>query len=92
MNHYIATGMKFFKDSDGHIAIIQWPNIPLIGWFVSMLASLFITSPPWHTFLGYVSFGFIFTWAWLEITQGNSYFRRALGVIVLLLALYPHFK
>jgi hypothetical protein len=87
MNHYLATTMKFFKDKDGHIAIIQWPNIPLIGWFVSMLAALFITSPQWHTFLGYLGFGFIFTWAWLEITTG---FRRTAGVVVLLLALYAH--
>lgn len=92
MNHYITHIMKFFKDSNGRIAVIQWPNIPLIGWFVTMLGSLLIKSSPWQTFLEYLSFGFIFTWAWLEITEGESYFRRTVGVIVLLLALYPHFK
>lgn len=26
---------------------------------------------------------FLFTWAFLEITQGVNYFRRALGIIVM---------
>jgi hypothetical protein len=82
--------MKFFKDKEGHIAIVQRPNIPLISWLVFTVISMFIKSSPLHTFLGYVGFGFIFTWAWLEITTGKSYFRRTFGVVVLILALYSH--
>ena len=84
--------MKFFKDKEGHIVVVQRPNIPLIGWLIFTVISLFIKSSSWHTFFGYVSFGLIFTWAWLEITTGKSYFRRTIGVIALLLALYYHLK
>jgi hypothetical protein len=30
-----------------------------------------------------LSTAFLFTWAYLEITQGASYFRRVLGAVVL---------
>jgi hypothetical protein len=30
-----------------------------------------------------LSAAFLFTWAYLEITEGASYFRRALGAVVL---------
>jgi hypothetical protein len=92
MDQLVARCVKFFKDSDGRIVIWQQPNIPLIGWLLFAIASFFIKTSPWQNFLAYVSFGFLFTWAWLETTQGKSYFRRTLGVVVLLLAIYPHFK
>ena len=84
--------MKFFKDSDGQIVIWQRPNVPLIGWLLFAIASFLIKISPWQNFLAYLSFGFIFTWAWLEITKGKSYFRRALGVLVLLISLYYQLK
>ncbi len=92
MNHYTAMVKRYFKDSDGKIVIWQRPNIPLIGWLAFAVAAFFIKTAPWQNLFSYLSFGFLFTWAWLEITQGKSYFRRALGVVVLLLALYPHIK
>jgi hypothetical protein len=84
--------IKFVTDRDGKVVIMQPPNIPIIGWLVFMASSLLIKTAPWHDLTSYISFGFLFTWAWLEITQGKSYFRRTLGVIVLILMLYPHFK
>ncbi len=71
---------------------MQRPNIPLIGWFVFTATSLFVKSSALHSLFGYISFGFIFTWAWLEITTGTSYFRRALGAIILALTLFYHLK
>lgn len=40
----------------------------------------------------FVGFGFLFTWAWLEITQGDSYFRRFLGVVVMAATIYARVK
>jgi len=33
---------------------------------------------------GFLASSFLFMWAYLELTQGASYFRRFLGLIVLL--------
>jgi len=79
---------KFFKDGTGKIVIWQTPNAPLIGWAVSSALAHILPSDGWQLLAGYVSFGFIFTWAWLELTQGSSYFRRVLGAVVLAMSIY----
>lgn len=82
--------MQFFKDKQGRIVIFQAPNSPLIGWFIfTLLSLLWSTNQPKIDYLfAMLSFGFIFTWAWLEITSGVNYFRRALGLIVLIIAVW----
>jgi hypothetical protein len=37
-----------------------------------------------NTGLEALAFGSLFTWAWLELFQGVNYFRRALGLGVLI--------
>lgn len=81
--------LNFFKTKQGRIVIVQAPNSPLIGWFIFTILNLIWNShqPQIHYFFHLVSFGFIFTWAWLEITNGVNYFRRALGLIILIIAI-----
>ena len=81
---------NFFKDKDGRVVIFQTPNAPLIGWFIfSILNLLWTIRHPKEIYLFHMlSFGFIFTWAWLEITSGVNYFRRTLGLIVLIITVY----
>jgi len=80
---------NFIKDKHKRIVLIQAPNSALIGWIIFTLLNLLWSSnqPKVHYFFGMLSFGFIFTWAWLEITSGVNYFRRTLGVLVLIIAL-----
>lgn len=77
--------MNFFKDNQGKIVIFQKPNSPLIGWIVFLILGLLVGhhQPRLHELCNALRFGFIFTWAWLEITSGVNYFRRTLGLIVL---------
>ncbi|MBD2167403.1 hypothetical protein H6G04_23720 [Calothrix membranacea FACHB-236] len=75
---------KTFRDSSGNIVIAQKPNLPLIVWIVTSLLSLLFTSDPINTVLNVVANGSLFTWAWLELFQGVNYFRRALGLVVLI--------
>jgi hypothetical protein len=78
---------RFFKDKDGHILIGQKPNIPIIGWFVFMLLSHLFNASHLRTTLEFISMAFLFTWAYLELTQGANYFRRLLGLIVFMIIL-----
>ena len=64
--------------------IAQKPNLPLLVWFVATLLALLITSDNIHRGLEAVAFGTLFTWAWQELFQGVNYFRRSLGLLVLL--------
>lgn len=79
---------NFFKDKNGKVVLGQTPNAPLVGWFVFLVLAHVIPTGRWQQVAGYVSFGFIFTWAWLELTQGVNYFRRLLGAVVLILAIH----
>ncbi len=75
---------KIFRDSEGKIVIGQMPNLPLIVWMVASLLKLVFTKGQIYTGLDAVAFGSLFTWAWEELFQGVNYFRRALGLGVLI--------
>lgn len=75
---------KIFRDSNGQIVIAQTPNLPLIVWGVATLLQLIVTTGKINTGLDLIAFGSLFTWAWEELFQGVNYFRRALGLVVLI--------
>ena len=74
---------KVFRDSEGKIVLAQMPNLPLIVWIVASLLKLIFTTGKINTGLELLAFGSLFTWAWEELFQGVNYFRRALGILVL---------
>lgn len=87
----MTTITKFFKDKNGKVVVWQTPNIPLISWALFSVLARVVPSGAWQQLTSFVSFGFIFTWAWLEITEGSSYFRRTLGIVVLIVTLSSKF-
>jgi hypothetical protein len=76
---------KTFRDSDGKIVLAQMPNLPLIVWVIASLLKLIFTSGAINMGLDAVAFGCLFTWAWEELFQGVNYFRRTLGLAVLII-------
>jgi hypothetical protein len=74
---------RTFRDSEGNIVIAQMPNLPLSVGIVASLLKLIVTTGQINLALDLVAFGSLFTWAWEELFQGVNYFRRALGLIVL---------
>ena len=75
---------KTFRDSDGNIVLAQMPNLPIILWGAASLLKLVFTTGEINTGLDVVAFGSLFTWAWEELFQGVNYFRRTLGLVVLI--------
>jgi hypothetical protein len=75
---------RTFRDSDGNIAIAQMPNLPLLVWLAATLLKFLFTTGNIYNGLEAVAFGSLFTWAWQELFQGVNYFRRSLGLVVLL--------
>lgn len=80
-------GVNFFKNKDNNIVLAQWPNTSLIIWFVGLVVSKVATGNL-HELASYVSFGALVVWAGFEIFSGVNYFRRTLGVVVLIFSLY----
>jgi len=84
MNHWQQALGWFFRDREGRIVIAQTPNLPLIGWAILWLAAFLAPPGPWERLCWLFGFGFLFTWAYLELTDGANPFRRCLGGGVLL--------
>ena len=72
---------KFWKDKDGHVVLIQAPNVWIILWFVAEVVSLMGSSK------NIANIGHIFAiialgvWSLLELFKGVNYFRRTIGFI-----------
>jgi hypothetical protein len=82
---------KTWKDRRGKVVIWQTPNIPLIGWAVLTFLSLLFSGRQADIFswLGSAS---LIIWSLLEISKGANYFRRALGLLVLVTAVMSLIK
>ncbi|HAO12832.1 MAG TPA: hypothetical protein DCQ51_17090 [Planktothrix sp. UBA8407] len=74
---------QVFRDSEGKIVLAQMPNLPLIVWIVASLLKIIFTTGRINLGLDLIAFGSLFTWAWEELFQGVNYFRRVLGLLVL---------
>ncbi len=64
--------------------LAQMPNLVILVCLAATLLNHVPTTGNIHTGLDALAFGSLFTWAWLELFGGVNYFRRALGLIVLL--------
>lgn len=76
------------KDQQGKLTVFQTPNAPIIVGLTSLILAQLVEPGKFHTFLELLSFGALFTWAWLEIFTGVNYIRRALGTFVIVGLLY----
>lgn len=83
---------SFIRDKSGHIVLWQSPNVPLCGWFVFKVLSMFEVAEQLKMGAEQLSTAFLFTWAFLEITKGVNYFRRLLGIIVMIAITLSFFK
>jgi hypothetical protein len=75
----------FFEGKDGRWVIAQWPNLPIS---VAVIATLLKNIVPYsmaNFVVALIAFGAFFTWSWLEIFDGDSKFRRVLGLVVMVL-------
>jgi hypothetical protein len=82
---------KFWYSPSGKLSLIELPNIPLLLAALCWIASILMKQSSFHHLFSELQFGFLFVWSWLEITKGESYFRKVLGLTVLILIIYNKF-
>lgn len=82
MNRWHATFNRYFRDRNGRIVLGQRPNLPIIIWAVAWLLQWPLSGRPaqYAWVAGTVA---LVVWAVLELGWGVTYFRRTLGLIVL---------
>lgn len=76
---------RFWEDRYGNFVVWQKPNIWLWTWIVTVFANLFLPGGFIHEVIGWISLIALIIWAILEVFRGVNYFRRIIGVLVLLL-------
>jgi len=74
---------RIFRDSQGNIVIAQPPNLPILLALSATILEFLVPDGKLAIAFDLVAFGAWFTWSWLEIFQGVNYFRRGLGLLVL---------
>ena len=82
---------KFIRDRHGKVAVWQTPNVPLVGWLSCLVIVHLVPSGSFKSGISSLGTAFLFTWAYMEITGGASYFRRVLGSVVLVSVLVGFF-
>lgn len=83
---------KFFEDTEGRVVIFQSPNLLLWGWILFRALSILLDTGKLKTGFGQLSTALLFTWAWFELTKGDSYFRRVFGGFILLFIIVGFFR
>lgn len=62
----------------------QAPNLLLWLWIVLKLLQFALTDNDVAASVGNLSKAVLFAWAYLELTEGESHFRRLLGLVVII--------
>lgn len=75
---------KFWRNSNGEIVIFQPPNLPIIVWAVFNVIGRIVTDGFIHHAATAISFAGLIIWAMLELLSGDTYFRRLLGLMILI--------
>lgn len=83
---------RFWKDKHGKVVLWQNPNIPLWTWIIATALTYLLPTGKPQDIAKIIAFGAIFAWSWLEISSGVNYFRRTLGLIVLILSILGQIK
>ena len=82
---------KIWRDKHGKVVLWQTPNAFLIGWAVLTVICLF-TSGKTSDIFGGLGDASLVVWSLLEIFKGVNYFRRVLGLIVLVFSIASFIK
>ncbi len=79
---------KIFRDKQGKVVIIQFPNIPLSVWIVGLLLAKVLPSGDFSNFCKHISTLGLVVWGIIEILYGVNYFRRILGAVITISTIY----
>lgn len=82
---------KIFITKTGNIVILQRPNLPISAWIIAKIAEHITHEPVIKEGLAQTSVAFLLIWSVLELLQGVNYFRRILGLFILLGIIMQHF-
>ena len=81
---------KFWRDEHGNDVIWQRPNKLLLLWAACALITLFLRGSTLEDIISWIGLIAIILWALLEAMWGVNYFRRSIGLMVLIIIAFSH--
>ena len=85
MQHKLKSIYEYlFYDKSGKPVLWQFPNVPLVVWMGFRILSFINTFPDYNSMFDRIGTGFLFIWAFLELTEGVNKFRKTFGLVVLI--------
>lgn len=82
----------FFKDAHDKWAVIQLPSPLLWLWLILVIATSLLGSTHIGNSLKLLQSAVLFAWAYLELTDGASNFRKLLGGIIFVVVIAGFFR
>lgn len=76
---------KTWRNQEGKVVIWQMPNAWLIGWAIFTFMALLVSGKT-SDVLSWIGEASLVVWCLDEMLRGVNYFRRALGLVVLIYA------
>jgi len=83
---------RIWQDHEGKTVLWQRPNRWLIFWALAEITGFLLGQSTMGRIIHWVGVTALIIWSLLEISQGVNYFRRGLGLAVLLISLVSIFK
>lgn len=74
---------SLFRTDEGNIVLWQSPNPPLIAWIVLRVLAIILPNADLRSSASSLATIAISIWAYLELTDGVTVFRRVIGATVL---------
>ncbi len=81
-----------FQGEEGKWVIVQVPNILLILWLVLTLGARLVDGGTLKYGIALFREAVLFAWSYLEVTTGDSKFRKVLGVTVMAAVIVGFFR
>jgi hypothetical protein len=75
---------RFFRAANGEIVIGQMPNLPIIVWIIASFTKIAYPTGKINLGLDILASSSLLIWSLQELAQGVNYFRRSLGLVVLI--------
>ncbi|MFT4532502.1 MAG: hypothetical protein ACI9T8_000525 [Candidatus Saccharimonadales bacterium] len=92
MDSVLSTIRRLFKDRSGRVVLAQKPNLALTVWAIATIVGKVSANDTILRSANSVAFVAIVIWAIQEIFQGVNYFRKSLGLMILVVNIYFSFS
>ncbi len=75
---------KIWRDKNGKVVIMQVPNVWLWAWIFLLVVSIFLNKGKLLDVIHWAGSASLAIWAVMELVKGVNYFRKTLGLIVII--------